>query len=152
MTKSIYQYSLRIWLTTLFVAPPIAFITTYTTNISSFSETMMGLFLFEGYAIGFGLLLSLPSVILFYFISFWTTKLSTTIQLKKLVLILFALTLPVITFSIVLGGFNQLYTSENLGYTLAYGLVLVASLMFYTLPFEKNTRVNNSFLNSDFSD
>jgi hypothetical protein len=103
MTKSIYQYSLRIWLTTLFVSPPIVFIASYAKNFGSFWEMIVGLFLFEGYAIGFGLLFSLPSAILFCFISLRITKLSATIQLRKLILILFALTLFGITFSFLLG-------------------------------------------------
>lgn len=137
MNKSIYQYSLKIWLTTLFVSPPVAFIGSYAKNVNSFWEIIAGLFLFEGYAIGFGLLFSLPSVILFYFISLRTSKLSATIQLRKLILILFALSLLLVTFSILLGGLNQLYNFENLGYISAYSLVLVVSLIFYKFPFRK---------------
>jgi hypothetical protein len=137
MTKIIYQYSLRIWLTTLFVSPPIVFIADYAQNVNSIWEKIVGLFLFEGYAIGLGLLFSLPSVILFYFISLHTSKLSTTIQLRKLILILFALIFLFVTFSILLGGINQIYDSKSLRYISAYSLVLVMSLLFYKLPFEK---------------
>lgn len=146
MTKSIYQYSLRIWLTTLFVSPPIAFVASYAKNVDSFWEVIVGFFLFEGYAVGFGLLSSIPSVILFYFISLCASKLSAAIQLRKLILILFALSLLLFTFSIYLGGVNQLFNSENLGYISTYGLVLVVSLILYKLPFEKNTAANNAFV------
>ena len=137
MNKSIYQYSLRIWLTTLLVSPPIAFIVSYTKNVNSFWEIIAGLFLFEGYAIGFGLLFSLPSVVLFYFVSLRTSKLSAAIRSKRLILISFASTLLLITFSILLGGLNQLYNFENVGYISSYGLVVILSLIFYKLPFER---------------
>lgn len=141
MTKSIYQYSLRIWLTTLFVSPPIAFIVSYAKNANSFWEIVANLFLFEGYAIGFGLLYSLPSVILFYFIALFTTKLSATVQVKKLILILLALTLLLTTSSILLGGLNQINNSESLGYISAYSLVLVVSLIFNKVPVKKTKQL-----------
>ena len=136
MTKSIYQYSLRIWLTTLFASPPFVFIANYVRNSSSFWDIVRGLFLFEGYSIGFGLLVSVPSVLLFYFISIKTSKIPISIQVRKLILIVFVLALLLTTFSILLGGLNQLYNVESLRYIAAYSLVLIVSIIFNKLPAE----------------
>ncbi|WP_295653855.1 hypothetical protein [uncultured Mucilaginibacter sp.] len=127
MNTSTIVYSIKIWFTTAFVAPFLQCCINYIVNPPDFDA---GYYIYA--AVSVGVVLAIPSAVLFWLSTKFTKKIAFHTGLSKLFL-----TMPGILLTLVLIYFAEsmpLFAINKLSLPIPYIVTVVAAIWLYELP------------------
>ncbi|SEO98277.1 hypothetical protein SAMN05192574_11821 [Mucilaginibacter gossypiicola] len=140
--KPVRSYCLRIWFTSILIAPVIILVAQLPSGveINFFSAplwSMLQLISYMFYMIFFGLLLLVPVFILFYLITSVLSKLILNRNLVKITLSVISIALFVLLFFLLFHPMSLLNKRSFIPY-LAYPLLILSGIWFYKLNADKS--------------
>lgn len=130
-------YPIKIWLFTIFVSPVVWLLLMLVASSGNLQDIITA-FPLIFYMVLFGLVLSLPALLLFYFLYKELGKRSIEEWKQKLIFSLVGTILIWITFYIYDSGYFSGIDFSILIWPLSYSIALIAGCVFYDLKSPKN--------------